>query len=299
MKFYKDQRRTDFQVGLFTLVGIIILAASYFWLMEYLENRNYTSLKIAFDNAGNTEVGSPVSINGFKKGRVEKIEVRQEGIILHLKVELDFPLKADTKFLILESSLMGDVQVDIRPGREDALLALDELHQGTRRIGLMQLVSDLGEIVSGMQTILDKVYGQNNLFNNFQSVLDSTHVIIHKFNLSYDLNSVKIEQLIENSLQMTDKLNKFIDENENDLSNSVSQTSLLISEIDNTIQEINSITANLQQISRRMQQEDSSFSKLISEEELYDNLIRSTKNLDSLLIDIKKNPQRYFKLKVF
>ena len=73
MKFYKNKKATDFKVGLFTIVGLLILIVCYFWLMEYLGNKDYSHIQVAFDNAGNTEIGSPVTINGVKKGKVEKV----------------------------------------------------------------------------------------------------------------------------------------------------------------------------------------------------------------------------------
>lgn len=299
MKFYKNKKATDFKVGLFTIVGLLILIVSYFWLMEYLGNKDYSHIQVAFDNAGNTEIGSPVTINGVKKGRVEKIEVNQDGVVLLLKVQLDFPLKTDTEFYILESSLMGDIQIEIDPGKAKDLLDLNAVCCGKRQIGLTRLVSNLGEIVMGMQSILDKVYGEENLIEDFQSVVDTTKEIMHKISFSFDQNSTQFEELIANANEITSKLNEVIDENKQDVNDTVEKTALLVTEVDKTIKNMQTITDDLKNITDRMNNEESSFNKLISEEELYDNLLKATSHMDSLLIDIKKHPKKYFKIEVF
>ena len=97
MKFYQDKRSVEFKVGLFTLLAIIILVLGYSWLMEVMENRKYTEIEVKFENAGNIEQGSAVSILGVKKGRVKDISIASDGVTLNLQVELDFPLKENLK----------------------------------------------------------------------------------------------------------------------------------------------------------------------------------------------------------
>lgn len=299
MKFYKNKKANDFKVGLFTLIGLAILVLCYIWFMEILENRNYSHLQVAFDNAGNTEIGSPVTINGVKRGRVEGIEVAKDGVILHLKAQLDFPLLEGTEFFILESSLMGDIQVEIVPGMAGAELDLSQLQKGKRQMGLTRLVSNLGEIVVGLQTIMDKVYGEEDLIQDFQSVMDTTKSIMNKVSTSINKNSDQFQQLITNANAITSKLNKIIDENGEEFSDTIGKTSLLISEIDKTMQDMQQITTDLQIISRKMNNEDSSFNRLISEDKLYNNLLKASSHMDSLILDIKENPKKYFEIKVF
>jgi len=299
MKFYEKKKNNDFKVGLFTLFGLTILALSYFWLMEMLENKDYSHLLVTFDNARNIEIGSSVTINGVKKGRVENIEVFRDGVILHLKAHLDFPLKEGTKFYILESSLMGDIQVEIVPGNGKKNLDLTKTQTGKKKIGLTTLVASLGDVVVGLQSILNKIYGKENLVDDFQAVVDTTRVILHKFNNSYEKNSVLFDELIANANQITFKLNSLLDKNEEDVSETIDKTSLLVTEIKQTMNEIQNITKDLKNITGKMNNEDSSFNRMISEDDFYNNLLKTTAHLDSLILDIKKNPKKYFEIKVF
>jgi len=58
---------------------------------------------------------------------------------------------------------------------------------------------------------------------------------------------------------------------------------------------IKGLSATNEQINKK----EGTLGKLIYDEALYNNLSRASSNLDSLLIDIKKNPSRYIHISVF
>ncbi len=299
MKFYQNKKSIEFKVGLFSIVAVIILVVCYSWFTDILESRKYTNLKVKFENAGNIENGSTVTIHGVKKGRVKELEIEADGVVVLLQVELDFPLKKGTKFYILESNLMGDVLVEIVPGRQEELLNLDEVQNGEISYGLTKLVSEFSEVICDLQSIMEIITKDGQFVKNLQSIVDTSVVMVNKINSSIDINAVKIDKLITNASNISERLSKLIEENQEDLSSSVSLTSNVLEKLDKNLLEMNEITENFKMLSQMMLNEESTFNKIISEKELYENLLNTSASLDSLLKDIKKNPKKYFKIKVF
>lgn len=298
MKFYQNKKSTEFKVGLFTLVAIIVLAASYMWFTEALQSKDMTIVKVKFHNAGNIEVGSSVTVSGVKKGRVKKIEVAPDGVIIDLHVKIDFPLREGTQFSVIESNLMGDVQVEIIPGSEGAELDLSQIQNGEKRYGLMKLVSELSSVITDFQMVMDKIAGDGNFVMQIDSVIDTTQMVINKINRSLDKNTEEFERLIINANQLTAKLNKLVTTNEKSISNSMEKSSEVIESINSTLDDIKETSKSIRNITEKMQSEKSSINKLMSEDVLYENLMRSSARLDSLLKDIKENPKRYFNIKI-
>ena len=73
---------------------------------------------------------------------------------------------------------------------------------------------------------------------------------------------------------------------------SFDKTQVLIDNMDSSIKELD---LTLKQINS----EKGTMGKLIYDEKLYDNLSRAAANLDSLLVDFRKNPGKYVKVSVF
>ena len=298
MKFYQNKKSTEFKVGLFTIIAIVVLAASYMWFTETMQSKNMTIVKVKFHNAGNIEVGSSVTVSGVKKGRVKKIEVAPDGVIIDLQVKIDFPLREGTQFSVIESNMMGDVQVEIIPGFDGENLDLTQVQSGEKRFGLMKLVSELSSVVVDFQTIMDRIAGDENFVMQIDSVIDTTQMVINKINRSLDKNTEEFERLITNANQLTAKLNKLITTNEESISNSMEKSSEVIASINLTLDDIKETSTSIRNITEKMQSDKSSINKLMSEDVLYENLIRSSARLDSLLKDIKENPKRYFNIKI-
>ena len=298
MKFYQNKKSTEFKVGLFTIIAIIALAASYMWFTEVLQNKDMTIVKVKFHNAGNIEVGSSVTVSGVKKGRVKKIEVAPNGVVIDLQVKIDFPLKEGTQFSVIESNLMGDVQVEIIPSSEGENLDLTLVQSGEKRYGMMKLVSELSGVITDFQVMMNKIAGDENIVMQIDSVIDTTQMVISKINRSLDKNSEEFEKLIINANQLTAKLNKLVTTNEESISNSMEKSSEVIVSINSTLDDIKETSTSIRNITEKMQSEKSSINKLMSEDALYENLMRSSARLDSLLKDIKENPKRYFNIKI-
>ncbi|MDP8268652.1 MAG: MlaD family protein [Candidatus Tenebribacter davisii] len=298
MKFYQNKKSTEFKVGLFTILAIVVFAASYMWFTEILHNKDMTVIKVKFQNAGNIEVGSSVSVNGVKKGRVKKIQVAQDGVVLELQVKIDFPLKDGTQFSVIESNLMGDVQVEIIPSPSGKDINIAQTQIGEKRYGLMKLVSELSSVVVEFQTIMNRIAGDGNIVMRIDSVLDTTQVVMNKINNNLDNNAEDFEKLISNASQLTVKLNTLVTANEKNISNSMEKSSEVITSINSTLNDIQKTSGSIRNLTNKIQSENSSLNRLISDDVLYKNLLRSSARMDSLLQDIKKNPKRYFNIKI-
>lgn len=298
MKLYQNKRSTEIKVGLFTIIALIVLVAAYMWFTEVLQNKDMTIVKVRFQNAGNIEIGSSVTISGVKKGRVRDINVTENGIVVDIQVKLDFPLRKGTQFSIIESNLMGDVQIEIDPSADGEELDLTKVHIGEKRFGLMKLVSELSGVVADFQSIVDMFNGDEKFVMQIDSVIDTTQMVISKINKSLDDNGARFSALLEHTAQLSVKLNNMFTQNEEQINKAMKESSEVMQNINSAINEIKETSISVREITDKMQTENNSINKLMNEDELYENLNRSSARLDSLLKDIKENPKKYFNIKI-
>ena len=61
---------------------------------------------------------------------------------------------------------------------------------------------------------------------------------------------------------------------------------------------LNDITDNLSRFSKQLNNEKSSLGMLMNDPELYNRLNSVAADVDSLIVDIKRNPKRYISIKL-
>ncbi|MDE6381960.1 MAG: hypothetical protein K2L57_03735, partial [Muribaculaceae bacterium] len=66
-----------------------------------------------------------------------------------------------------------------------------------------------------------------------------------------------------------------------------------------TMYNVNEVTENLVRFSDQLNSQTSTLGKLTNDPELYDRLNKVSADIDSLVLDIKKNPKRYISIKLF
>ncbi|MDE6637225.1 MAG: MCE family protein, partial [Muribaculaceae bacterium] len=68
--------------------------------------------------------------------------------------------------------------------------------------------------------------------------------------------------------------------------------------LDATVDNVNQLTSNLSQFSKQLNDKNSTLGLLTSDPELYNRLNQVSADIDSLIVDIKKNPKRYISIKL-
>lgn len=122
-----EQKKTDFLVGLFVILGVIAL------LFMVLKAGNMLSLNIGqktyevtavFANAGSLKPRAAVSSAGVTVGRVKSIELDpktfQAVVTLDIYSQYQFP--ADSQARILTAGLLGEKYIGLEAGSDDANL---------------------------------------------------------------------------------------------------------------------------------------------------------------------------------
>lgn len=299
MKLYKDIRKTEFQVGLFVIIGLLILILSYSWLVELFTTRNYTNLRVAFPAAGNIEPGSAVTVLGVKVGRVSKISVVEQTVEMELLVKLDFPLKADSEFLINEVDLMGETRVEIIPGSSDVMLDTSRLQTGSRNYGMGTLISELSKVVLELQEVMAMFREEGSLLHGTREFVDNSISFVQKLHASYDNNAGQFDEFMLKSNQVVSRIDLLLSNNEAELDSAIQAINDGLQEFRLTLIELRDTAVSVKQFSEKLNSGEGSLNQLINDKELYEKLTHSAARLDSLLLDIKDNPKRYFKFQIF
>lgn len=292
-------------IGLSVAVAILILIFG----IEFLKGINMfkpSNFYIAeYDNVAGLEVAAPVMIDGYKVGQVREINFNYENpgkieVLLSLNKHLRVPV--DSRALIGSTLLSGSF-VEIKMGQSQEKVPVGGIINSGVSADLMAQVTDqilpaVGDLMPKVDSLLTSV---NDLasdpalaasIRNLETITKNVSVASNSLNAMLQnmqkqvpgvLNGANsainnVDALTANLKQLSEELNKL--------------------PLAKTMDNVNSLTANLSRFSESLNNPNSTLGELTHESELYDRLNRVVADIDSLIIDIKKNPKRYISIKL-
>jgi phospholipid/cholesterol/gamma-HCH transport system substrate-binding protein len=298
-EFYSDQKKVELRVGIIVVVILIILVAGYAWLRNVIFLKSTTPLRIKFASAQGIEIGDKVTVNGMEAGRVSEISQLQDGVLIQSRLSLKYPLREGARFIIQDSNLMGGKQLEIINSAEGKTLDTSMVQQGDNSYGMTELLSTASITMHQINNLLQDMNKPEGFFSQVKSTFNETRNTFVKVNDTIDKSKENLNAAIREITLSASQINELITKNKSNLDAAISMTPDLLQKTKVTLDSLQVASSALQNAVKQISEGKGTLPSLINDDQLYKNLILSTERLDSLLIDIKKNPKRYFKLKVF
>jgi len=291
----------EFKVGLIAIVAGIILYLGFNFLKGidfFSPIKKYYAL---YDNVDGLIVSNPVIVNGYSVGRVSRISILQDKeykILVEMDVDQNLVLGDSTTATLANSDFLGskaiildigDISTPLLDG--DTVISvvdkgLSELLESARPItdNLSITIRRINEILLGMQgsgekinTTLDELNGTlggvNRLIAKNEASITNA---ISEFNLTMTEVKKRIEALdpiINKSGETLDKINAL------ELEQTLRDVSVLLSSMNETVTSINDGQGTV--------------GKIMTDDELYNNLNRAMLSLDSLLVHFNQYPKHF------
>lgn len=288
-------------IGLCVVVALLVL----FFGINFLKGVNIFKAAnyyyATYTNAAGLQQSAPVNLNGFKVGQVREInyDYTNPG---HVKVELsvDRSLRIPKgSKAVIEQDLLGTASI---------VLHLSDATEYEEVGAMLESHTAKGMLDNVSQTLMPSV---TTTFAKVDSLLSSLNTLVSDpaiaqsvgrldaitLNLEATLRQLKastgaLPPVIENVNGITGNLNT--------MSSDLAEVSAKLKEapVDSLMNNITSISANLKELSSSLNDPNSSLGLITHDRALYDNLNNCAASLDSLLIDVKKNPKRYISIKL-
>lgn len=298
-------------IAIFAIIGFVIL-------YQFMKGKSLFTTDnvfyVKYDNVEGLAVSNPVSINGLKVGQVDEIKPITAGGKLHFVVKLtiddNFEFSKRSTVEIFEPGIMSgkEMRVNLFYGGETA-------KDGDTLAGNYQL-SMLNSLSSQVKPVKDQL---SNVLLKLDSTLASTNKIVDEQNRrEIKLLLSNLNKTIESFKGTSDRTNAILANNEKGLHEVVSNANAAmltanktldkygsvaervdIDKLNGTIDQFNQTAGKLNNVISGIQNGEGSLGKLAKDEELYNNLTKTSKNLNELVEDFKVNPKRYVNFSVF
>ncbi|HEX8562124.1 MAG TPA: MlaD family protein [Flavobacterium sp.] len=293
-----------------TAILVIASILLFIWGYSFLKGRdllnNYKTFYVVYDNVEGLAASAPVTISGLVVGKITSITLRESDakLLVELQLKNDFPISKTSVVNIYEPGLIGGKQIQIIPNLEDKNLA-ESGDTLTGRIvpGLTALV---GEKLTPLQDKVERtIVSADSLLNNMNKVLDartranlrSSIANLNATLAEFSEASKNVNGMLAENRSKIDRTMTSIDHasaNFSKVSDTIAKANIgkTIRSLENTLAKVNNIVA-------QMESGKGTLGKLMKDEALYNNLTKSSRELELLLQDLRLHPTRYINISVF
>ena len=302
MKFSKV-----FWVGLLSTVSIVMFFYGIRFLQEETLQGSTFSFKVIFKDAQGIDSGDEVRMLGKKVGYVRSTSIEGQNIVCELTVSNDLELSVpiDSKIEITQQDIMGSKIITIFPGKDQKKFITNGDVISGRNAEVVSLTEDIGDFAKKIndtfglqqkQQIMNSISDIEVVISELREIVNKNKDIITKedkdnfqFILS-DFNSVAadLKMVIQNQKENIELAIENISAFAIDLPELSDKISLLSEKLTLTVENINSGNGTL--------------SKLLNEDELYDDALEFINNANLLIVDakevvsdVKNNPKKWLK----
>lgn len=292
-----------------TAILVISAILLFIWGYSFLKGKDLlTSDKnifVVYDNILGLAPSAPVTLNGFKIGKVNEIKINPDGkLLVELQINNNFPISKSSVAEIYDSGLVGGKEIAIIPNLQDkSVIANGDFLTPSKKLGLTEnIAAKLEPLEKKIQTLLDNA---NLMVVNINQVLDASTQANLKSSIA-ELNKTLTEfsQLSKSANQMLaenkTKLNSTITNFDKTSANfAVMSDSLAKINIGSTVKKLENTLASVDKIMAEMNAGKGTMGKLLKDDKMYNNFTTASKELELLLQDLRLHPTRYVNVSLF
>ena len=292
----------EFIIGVCVIAAIVILIFG----IDYLKGINLFNpanyYYASYENVAGLEVSSPVTVDGFKVGQVREIQFDYENpgkikVLLALNKDLKIPV--DTKAM-MGTTLMSGNFINLVLGKSAEKIAIGGDIETIENSDLMTKLSD--DMLPAINAILPRV---DSLLSNLNKLAGDPALLASIQRLDGITSDIKgatgalnntmnrdIPAIMRNAKSITTGLDTVT------ANLGILSAQLKTLPLNSTMDNVYAVTENLTKFSKQLNDPNSSLGLLMNDPSLYKELNRVAQDVDSLIVDIKKNPKRYISIKL-
>lgn len=297
-----NNRTTELRVGLAVLIGLVILIWGLIWLKGFRFQRQRYEVNVLFPNIGTLKTGDMAAVSGVDKGKVEKIQLQRGDVMVKMSLDKDVVLKADARFTVMNVGLMGERFVEVRTGYSDTLLNLREPIYGFYDTGIPEVMGMLGRGIDELRELIAALRGtvaSPGYLSKVQDVIANTQKLTERLNAVVEGNQRKIGQATEDFASAAGRLKTLLETNAPKIDSTVTSAREAASRMNEITTGLDSLSHSLHSFIDKIDSQQGTLGKLVNDDRLYGEIRKAANDLDSLVLDIKKNPKKYLRIQIF
>jgi phospholipid/cholesterol/gamma-HCH transport system substrate-binding protein len=289
-----------------TWIGITVFFAvfSFFYGVRFLQDEAFQKsifkFNVVFNDLQGLDISDDVKMLGKRIGRVSGTRIIGQNIAAELTIDNNFAFKLpiDSDIEITQSDLLGGKFISIYPGKDNDKFILEGETIAGKNGEVVSITKDVGDLAKR----LSETFGvqQREQIKNTLTNIESTASQLQEFmnankNLISENDKDNLHQLLSNINTITFNLNNLINDESSNIKNSIQSFNNFMETVPGISNSIDAMLVDVGAVVKNINSGDGSLSKIINQNELYDNVNGLVLDARSLLDDVKNNPAKYLR----
>ncbi len=308
--------RNETKVGLLAVVSIVLLIFGYSVISgnKIFSSKHYYYAQ--YKKINGLQLSNPVMLNGYKIGEIENIGIENPtkgGLLVRFSVKKKVKIPKKSVAKIYNSSLLGSKALKLELADSvDVFHKPGDTMRGENELTLSEQLSPIrtkaDTILSAIDTMVSTVNavmregGKQNIkasLANFRQSIENLNNISDSLNSLLVSKSDNFRKVINNTAAITDNLKANTKQIDNALNNfSNISDSFADSDIKATLAKTDSFAEQLNAIAGKVNEGNGSAAQFINNDTLYNNLEKTSRELDNLVKDLQNNPAKYLNFSI-
>ncbi len=270
---------SELRVGLFVLVGLLVLAVGIFYVTGSGAFGPKYRIKTFLPEVSGLATGAPVRLDGVEIGNVDQIKIvpreagkppdRMKSIEVDMRLDKRFQVDVltDSAASLVTEGLLGNRYVNIQRGYTGVPLKEGQTVPGTEEKAIKEVVERSADVLANLKTLSDQV---KDLISGVQEGKGTLGKLITDDQAYKHLNSilVKSDQIVGNVQAGQGTIGKLL------------MTDDTSAKVDQAIDQVNTILADLRA-------QKGTMGKLLYDPTLYDEAKKAMDNGNGMIGDIR------------
>lgn len=299
-------RSTEIRVGIVSLAAIILLIVGIMLGKGLNMSVSRQTIQISLPTSGGLEAGSPVVVNGVKRGAVTDVRNADGHVVVTADVNDLSDIHADARARVTILEITGGKKVEITPGTEGAFDPARHVMAGSVAADIGSLVTDLGDVSVDVRSLvrrLDSLAGAaNGLLADGTVIRDIRTMTAEGALLVTDLrqfvadNRGRLETTLRDAGSLVNEVRAVVKNNDPRLTNLLDQLDRTVGDVrstmgkaDGAIVRADSLIASLQTVVNDVRTNEGPVNKLLYDKNLARRLDSTFNQLDAVIRQIKRH----------
>ncbi len=292
------RKYNELLVGILTIVAIVVLVVGMLWFKNVDLSKGEKLYQIDFAQVEGLRAGDKVQVRGIRMGEVKGLTMLAAAVRVEISLDESVLLTETAVVTLGEKGIVGEVVIEIDPGVGQVV---DEGHifRG-RTTGTIAAMTDAAGaaleemlIMTKQVTVLvDEIKTQGKVVETLASANSS----FKKFNEFIDEDREDFSQALDNLVVATEGLRTMVESER--MEGVIDNAANAFSKADSMVTTLNTAAERLDRILIKIDDDQGSLGRLLNDPLLYDRADSTMASVKRLVDAMRRNPKRYFNLKV-